>query len=946
MKSSKSRRRLPSILAISTIIAAMSFFGLQAYGGASAAPSPSPRRAIEQSWKLAARLGEFSYQTRVQQTVRPMPTLENLGLGSTQSQFYIEGQNNLRSDSLSMRIWSGGASPSNDADALEVEVVNGRTRGRIGDGEWQELDDISQLVAPGRDNLGFLAAAINVQHTGSETRAGIIFDRYIFDIDGPAFADYTRQQMEEELARKGALPPGVTLQASDLYADMTADGEIWIDEQGLPLRMVADLSFPPDDSEQTDVTITTDFSDWDQSLLAAATTWSGKLLAVDPRSSRQVVASAGLGLGFAGLLLLLYRTLGWRRLYKPFAVAMVAIMLLTMLLEPPAIQASYDRLDDFRSQQAASQAARESAQAARAAEARTHRPTFDPSQSPLAVGASAPATSVTGSEASAALQSALPANCIVTPTTALADSDEDGLTDQCETALGTNPSEADSDGDGLRDGDEVFAIELATDPNNSDTDGDGLSDGVEVLALGTDPSDMDTDGDFISDKTEVQGFKDGAGNTLYLDPLNPDTNGDSRGDDRECPALVDVEETELGVLQFVAYPTPNTICEDMDGDGDPDVFDRDDDGDGVPDAADRNPISVVAGGSKASGCTTDYNCLEGLTNNTFNFSVDSYTETLPLLVDFQVRPENPQHLWYMSHVLDWPDNDTQGQVTTGISNTFGTSGREAYGDLRLFPMLEITIPAEGAGSYSYPTLPKLNSFRGQIDASTPITAWLDTTDLESYRINVRKKDNAGTLVAYAPLYITEDPVGGSPVAFAGQMFYKPDAGNWSAPHQVKLVWMVEVLDASKNSQFIHVYEDDWYLTGLEVREDHGVDVALAYEDPVFAKQQIGYDAATYYEENLWTLARGLSESFVSARTGANGQRDMTVPTIKYRWDKSSNSGNGLTDGDSELWGIPKQALFVDRHQYAHQGDLGKVPAVISSMLTTTFNSDAASGFVT
>lgn len=67
----------------------------------------------------------------------------------------------------------------------------------------------------------------------------------------------------------------------------------------------------------------------------------------------------------------------------------------------------------------------------------------------------------------------------------LADSDEDGLSDDDETEIyGTDPTSFDSDGDGLTDGDEVLRFE--TDPLFADTDLDGVSDGEEV-SLGTDP---------------------------------------------------------------------------------------------------------------------------------------------------------------------------------------------------------------------------------------------------------------------------------------------------------------------------------------------------------------------------------------------------------------------------------------------------------------------------
>ncbi len=68
-------------------------------------------------------------------------------------------------------------------------------------------------------------------------------------------------------------------------------------------------------------------------------------------------------------------------------------------------------------------------------------------------------------------------------TTPGVDSDDDGLTDDDEIRLGTDPDDPDSDDDGLTDGEEV---ELGTNPLDPDTDGDGVSDGDEVF-LGTDP---------------------------------------------------------------------------------------------------------------------------------------------------------------------------------------------------------------------------------------------------------------------------------------------------------------------------------------------------------------------------------------------------------------------------------------------------------------------------
>lgn len=69
------------------------------------------------------------------------------------------------------------------------------------------------------------------------------------------------------------------------------------------------------------------------------------------------------------------------------------------------------------------------------------------------------------------------------------DVDCDGLTADEETALGTNPDVADTDMDGLLDGEEVNTY--GTDPLLADSDGDLVSDGDEV-ANGTDPNDPES----------------------------------------------------------------------------------------------------------------------------------------------------------------------------------------------------------------------------------------------------------------------------------------------------------------------------------------------------------------------------------------------------------------------------------------------------------------------
>lgn len=91
------------------------------------------------------------------------------------------------------------------------------------------------------------------------------------------------------------------------------------------------------------------------------------------------------------------------------------------------------------------------------------------------------------------------------------DEDGDGLTNGAEAAAGTDPFDADTDNDGLSDGDEVNTT--GTDPLSPDTDSDGLLDADEVNVHGTDPNLADTDGDEVTDGAEV---------AAGTDPLDPD----------------------------------------------------------------------------------------------------------------------------------------------------------------------------------------------------------------------------------------------------------------------------------------------------------------------------------------------------------------------------------------------------------------------------------------
>jgi hypothetical protein len=73
------------------------------------------------------------------------------------------------------------------------------------------------------------------------------------------------------------------------------------------------------------------------------------------------------------------------------------------------------------------------------------------------------------------------------------DPDFDGCPNGCEETRSLNPLNSDTDGDSLKDGDEIYTYETL--PGNRFTDEDSLTDGQEVITYRTNPKNKDTDGD-------------------------------------------------------------------------------------------------------------------------------------------------------------------------------------------------------------------------------------------------------------------------------------------------------------------------------------------------------------------------------------------------------------------------------------------------------------------
>ncbi len=171
------------------------------------------------------------------------------------------------------------------------------------------------------------------------------------------------------------------------------------------------------------------------------------------------------------------------------------------------------------------------------------------------------------------------------------DADGDGLWDGLEAQLGSNPNDADTDDDGVLDGDEV-SFDTDSDGDgainvlDTDSDNDGLFDGTEMGKTCNDPATQAQFGHCRPDADVGQ---------TKTDPLNADSDGDGVRDGSEDPNLngrVDMDEANP------SDPADAAKTKDFDGDGVGDALetflgsdtkDADSDDDGHLDGDENNP---------------------------------------------------------------------------------------------------------------------------------------------------------------------------------------------------------------------------------------------------------------------------------------------------------------------------------------------------------------------
>lgn len=651
------------------------------------AEANSPIQAITKAWERVQASNTYRFDTHIEQTQYPLPALHNVGRAPQTDHIYVAGERHDTADLLEMTLWQGQRGTAESG--LTVKRENGQTYRRTPHGTWEPHDGLTDLFAPNGDPLLFLQTAKNITPLGQDNRTlgenlTFTYEKYSFDLDTTAYANQLRQQLEAQMAQYGRLPAGFTLQTPDVYRQMTGTGQLWLDENGLPRRLEMSLELPATNERgRVSALITTDLSGYDTAAIEAKTTafWQGPTTWLTAHQAQLVTAVQNASAGLIGFLFLFVIVQISRRYWRreAFYTAVVALIIFAMTATPliETAQAS-DFMENWQAARADAQTQQAEAEAERELRANLEETQqaqkWNPHQNPLETTTTTPPLS---------LSLSLSQTATLTDTT-------------------------DTDGDGLFDVDETV---WGTDPNVTDTDGDSLSDGVEVNDLGTHPDMPDSDLDGIADNDEITSFELG-GQTWYLNPREEDSNEDGLIDGIECRA-----RTSLVTAEY----NPTAVCPDTDSDGVPDVFDDDNDDDGVPDSRDASPFTASLGHDA---------------DNPLQLEFDNLALDRPVFVDLQIRPQDASNLNLYNHVLDWPTGDSAGQIQrlndTTWADTDNLSLRSeaanaANGDIRLVPMLELTMPYT-TGHYA--NLPITTTAPSTRNPSDTVDTWLDSTQME------------------------------------------------------------------------------------------------------------------------------------------------------------------------------------------------------------------------
>ena len=236
--------------------------------------APDPQQVVQRAWELAKQAGSYRFVAQVDQFYVPLPTPLNVGKASRQQSARLEGTTNLAERKMEFTLFAEGGSALDAQSGTQIKVEGDRAYSRQGQQAWQEIDDFTTSLAPQSDVMAFLSGAKNISLAESAREAGLA--HYTFEVNGHGFADYMESQLTEQMAARAELPPGAMLNLKRQFASMSGTGEIWIGADGLPVRQVLHLQFPPTSQDQVQADVQVTFTGFDPLPAAVSSSLSQK----------------------------------------------------------------------------------------------------------------------------------------------------------------------------------------------------------------------------------------------------------------------------------------------------------------------------------------------------------------------------------------------------------------------------------------------------------------------------------------------------------------------------------------------------------------------------------------------------------------------------------------------------------------------------------------------
>jgi len=210
-------------------------------------------------WDLAKTAGSYRFTVDAEQTFIPQSVAGLIGEQETRLDMRFEGQTQLP-DRAYLELTIEGS----DTDQAPLVLLRDGTNTFIKeDGQLTPVENPAGAAMSTNDFLGYLQAAEQVQRLDDVSDGGQTLRHYSFVVSGPVFAEYVRDYVSEQLGESGNLPDGVQMSASPTLQNMSGTGELWVGEDGLPVRQDITLSLPEvSDSYDARLRILVDFRDY------------------------------------------------------------------------------------------------------------------------------------------------------------------------------------------------------------------------------------------------------------------------------------------------------------------------------------------------------------------------------------------------------------------------------------------------------------------------------------------------------------------------------------------------------------------------------------------------------------------------------------------------------------------------------------------------------------